>query len=1152
MPLSKLTRSIRKFRNKNTPAQSDGSSDASATSSTSAIISTNAPFGTVAEGKVVSRHVGFEQSTDCAPPLSREVQIPVPELVPEPDINMPKWSLPVATALILHAMDSALAELAPIQDKLNAGPTHSPRSPNPLKERGEQLAMLANRGCEAVSSDVGALAASDVAQKIERGIQRFADNIPWLMKSLDELAKIHPAVTVAVLAFKAVYYLESTRQENDRRVMTLYVTMKDVMVAMVQLKDIESTSHRGLDGQAIEDRLEALSKQTAADIKACANLCDTFLKKRTLARVFKGPIWADKLASWVDVFTERKGGFEFALAMHSATTVSDVKRQNYEMSAKLDVILALFNKFAPEDERKVEKAISEAGGITTARKDDEVLKSLIAISVSMRADAPGADPRRAGVPAPEAQGRVGAGAGGRRQIVGKGARGKDSASLDELKAELREDVDDALERNFETFTGKFQLQIGILQDALERYIRAENDRVIDAVTGAMAKGPHMRIRDPEMRQIWHDMNWRGSVKARSFVLTLQEYYRELFDEAITGKASNDSDQWALTYLSVPWLLMDMRPLSLTWSIPHWIAYWAIGASALHACACVIDIRDIIPKILARNRREGDHFLNNHWTWIAKLVHGFLVPDPPDQAYGLIERFHEMTALEENRLRGNLEKVKYHIDATDTLTLVLGRNALEKSICFFAMKMLNAATEVALTKGCFERCANSFHEVQSAVISRVSELQTLFEQQHEQFDWCYGPSAAMLLDKTPHRTNGACFVCLDCDVDDFSIRPTFCSQPACLQVEIRESPGTRLNGSTLKKPLVHLPTHDLLKVRTPMTHPEWMDVCGSAQIRLEFMRNPDNGPSLRPESTESSTDTAAPAEESSGLDQDVPEPSDAGETDDTAPVPYTSRPDEAHEPEAVTSEASQVPESSHPTPSAPLSATLDPVALPTVNDHGTVVQLDALNLQGIETSPIELPAVDVPENSSTPSSPPGLAVYGLLTEVYMNECWLCITCFGSSEESLFGLESIDFILTRLLTPYFVCDACEEKTLIRCRECMRPFPQPSGSTATKAANTFLSRPATTPTRRTTRAGDGASEDARTQARRLAALEDGLASMGTRFERLEERLAALQRELEERAERHQHEIEERRRQRELEERLVARFSEILVRAPAAGRTS
>ena len=67
--------------------------------------------------------------------------------------------------------------------------------------------------------------------------------------------------------------------------------------------------------------------------------------------------------------------------------------------------------------------------------------------------------------------------------------------MEELKTELREDADDALERNFDTFIGKFELQVGMLQAALERYIRAENDRVIDAVTGAMAQGPHMRIRD---------------------------------------------------------------------------------------------------------------------------------------------------------------------------------------------------------------------------------------------------------------------------------------------------------------------------------------------------------------------------------------------------------------------------------------------------------------------------------------------------------------------------------------------------------------------------------------------------------------------------------------------------------------------------------
>lgn len=73
-------------------------------------------------------------------------------------------------------------------------------------------------------------------------------------------------------------------------------------------------------------------------------------------------------------------------------------------------------------------------------------------------------------------------------------------------------------------------------------------------------------------------------------MTLQEYYRELYDHAAPCSQNDDgdngSDQWALEYLGVTWLqpimeafdedssgyvttsevnkLMDMRPLSLSW------------------------------------------------------------------------------------------------------------------------------------------------------------------------------------------------------------------------------------------------------------------------------------------------------------------------------------------------------------------------------------------------------------------------------------------------------------------------------------------------------------------------------------------------------------------------------------------------------------
>ena len=100
------------------------------------------------------------------------------------------------------------------------------------------------------------------------------------------------------------------------------------------MKDVESRTHIGLDGTVLEDRLETLAKQTADDIKACANFCDTFLKKRLLAKVFKGPLWADKLTEFSKTFAQRKNDFEFALTMHTANSLTDIKEQNFRIDAK--------------------------------------------------------------------------------------------------------------------------------------------------------------------------------------------------------------------------------------------------------------------------------------------------------------------------------------------------------------------------------------------------------------------------------------------------------------------------------------------------------------------------------------------------------------------------------------------------------------------------------------------------------------------------------------------------------------------------------------------------------------------------------------------------------------------------------------------------
>ena len=139
--------------------------------------------------------------------------------------------------------------------------------------------------------------------------------------------------------------------------------------------------------------------------------------------------------------------------------------------------MQLFNKFISAEERRLTREIEANGGQSKVRKDDAVLKSLIDISMtSNRAAAEDDD--------------VLNGPSTRAPRDAKSSRGQRSRlTLEDLKAELKEDIDDALERNFDTFSGKFALRV-------EQYIRAENDRVIGVVTDAIAQGPHMRVKDP--------------------------------------------------------------------------------------------------------------------------------------------------------------------------------------------------------------------------------------------------------------------------------------------------------------------------------------------------------------------------------------------------------------------------------------------------------------------------------------------------------------------------------------------------------------------------------------------------------------------------------------------------------------------------------
>lgn len=98
-----------------------------------------------------------------------------------------------------------------------------------------------------------------------------------------------------------------------------------------RLKDIKDVNQTTTDGKTMKSRLEELAIATAEDIKACANTCEVYSKKKLVVKVLAGPVWEGKLLEYVGLFTQRKQEFMFALTVNTAVGVG-------EANTKLDTI----------------------------------------------------------------------------------------------------------------------------------------------------------------------------------------------------------------------------------------------------------------------------------------------------------------------------------------------------------------------------------------------------------------------------------------------------------------------------------------------------------------------------------------------------------------------------------------------------------------------------------------------------------------------------------------------------------------------------------------------------------------------------------------------------------------------------------------------
>ncbi|TFK89010.1 hypothetical protein K466DRAFT_598154 [Polyporus arcularius HHB13444] len=75
---------------------------------------------------------------------------------------------------------------------------------------------------------------SDAMKAVREGVNTVIDSLPGLVKALDEVAKLHPFIGIAVSAFRVVVELDAKRRDNDKKIELLFDEMKDMMEALLQ------------------------------------------------------------------------------------------------------------------------------------------------------------------------------------------------------------------------------------------------------------------------------------------------------------------------------------------------------------------------------------------------------------------------------------------------------------------------------------------------------------------------------------------------------------------------------------------------------------------------------------------------------------------------------------------------------------------------------------------------------------------------------------------------------------------------------------------------------------------------------------------------------------------------------------------------------
>ncbi|KAJ7651611.1 hypothetical protein DFH06DRAFT_548366 [Mycena polygramma] len=525
----------------------------------------------------------------------------------------------------------------------------------------------------------------------------FVEVSKVLVDGMHLLGELHPFVKVMVLPLKLILTFDLTRRQNNKKVTAVKMQILDTATVLFRLRDVHESTITGPDGLPLQDMVHLITR-IAEDIKECASACDLYLNKNNLSKMLRSKDYEKRFGDYIKTFNGHQRTLTLRLTVFTSVAIGaandklDVQGQGLIMLQ--GQVERLFRKLDTPREREVQKFIVTKGGPKACVENDVILKELVEKT---------GESLESLVPA-----RSGKGDGETMKRLLDDARKV-------LNKELMEDVDQAFSKHMGDFDRKLKAQETHIIDA------------IGAVIGGLSRGVHTKVKDPDLKMLWEQEKWKGSVHARDFVLALNEYFASKLEHSkpvertfnfLTTESPPDSptssvgdyhlpefdkhdSQWALAYINLAHQqpLLDvidtdgsgeiniaeanhfarLRPAG--WSLIRWFTLWAAGWHLTvtwyryRIYKIIGAMLTVVHHVKPANIQAADTYMNSWGIYNVELMLRTTRPTESEyfhkdntQLKDLAREFHD---LEEAKLKSQLKQLRYKLDNIDTLQLVTG-------------------------------------------------------------------------------------------------------------------------------------------------------------------------------------------------------------------------------------------------------------------------------------------------------------------------------------------------------------------------------------------------------------------------------------------------------------------------------------------------